>query len=578
MLLIQPLLLHFSLALALLFSHPAQATCPLVILAQPADPFYPLAVEIAAAEKAPLKHSLAEALACQPEFLLWVVSPGFLSDQVFVDFGLAIKAQAFPPASGLISASTLDSARQLWQRRSQVDGQIVAAVNAANPAAHLPAQIQVTEASGQSTRQALTKSNFASTLQNVGYLTFTGHGSNRYLRLDDETTLTAAEVPSLGPLVLATGSCQTFRLWNQDSIARRFADQGAAAYSGFVYSPNEGYLLGEFDGLPFRYTWPEFTIGHVVQIQNRGTLQGFAALPYQHLLGDPRIAFQAEPPYQLISDESDGQSRTLVYRGLPGGVVPIRIPGGAAYRYVHAEGLTAAAQDDPFYNSRLQMLDLQADKLLLLVHSGGDLTLRLERHVPWYWYPLDIWLDALDHTLIYAQQSSGDLLALAFSSLPLLWLGWQVFKKRLSRPAVRLALLIGLVAAAWHGIYIVTRLAQVTITSKPVVFSPLSLLATFILTTCGALIYFQARAWLGRACGLLVATFSLWVPGVFAWGLVLVFNRFFFIPQLGAPLYNQALTLLPLCAWSGLAVLLGVTLRSSRRRLTRQPHPSIATS
>lgn len=568
MLLIQPLLLHFSLAIALLFSHPAQASCPLVVLAQPADPYYPLAEEIAAVEHAPLTHSLKEALACQPEFLLWVASPGFLSDQAFIEFGLTVKAQGISPATGLISASTLDGARQLWQRRSQVDGQIVAAVNAANPAAHLPAQIQVTEAAGPSTRQALTKSNFAATLQSVGYPTFTGHGSNRYLRLDDETTFSAGDLRPLGPLVIGTGSCQTFRLWNQDSIARQFADQGAAAYSGFVYSPNEGYLLGEFDGLPFRYTWPEFPIGHVLQVQNRGTLQGFAAFPYQHLLGDPRIAFQAGPPYQLVSDESDGHARTLVYRGLPRGVVPIRIPGGAAYRFVHAESLTAAAQDDPFYNSRLQMLDLQADKLLLLVHPGGNLTLRLERHVPWYWYPLDIWLDALDYTLIYAQQSSGDLLALAFSSLPLLWLGWQVFKKRLSRPAAHLALLIGLAAAALHGIYIVTRLAQVTITSKPIVFSPLSLLATFILTTCGTLIYFQARAWLGKASGLLVATFSLWAPGVFAWGLVLVFNRFFFIPQLGAPLYNQALTLLPLCAWSGLAILLGVALHLSHRAVT----------
>jgi len=568
MLFIQPLLLHFSLAIALLFSHPPQASCPLVILAQPADPYYPLAAEIAAVEHAPLTHRLKEALACQPEFLLWVVSPGYLSDQVFIDFGLAIKAQDSPPATGLISASTLDGARQLWQRRSQVDGQTVAAVNAANPAAHLPAQITLIDPSGRPTRQTLTQANFTSALQTAGYLTFTGHGSNRYLRLDDETTLTPAEVPSLGPLVIGTGSCQTFRLWNQDSIARRFADQGAAAYSGFVYSPNEGYLLGEFDGLPFRYTWPEFPIGHVIQVQNRGTLQGFAALPYQHLLGDPRIAFQAGPPYQLVSDETAGHARTLVYRGLPRGVVPIRIPGGAAYRYVVATGLTAAAQDDPFYNSRLQMLDLQADKLLLLVHPGGNLTLRLEHEVPWYWYPLDIWLDALDHTLIYAQQSSGDLLALAFSSLPLLWLGWQVFKQRISSLKARMALRIGLVAVALHGSYIFIRLDQVTITSKPIVFSPLSLLATFILTTCGALIYFQARAWSGKASGLLVATFSLWAPGVFAWGLVLVFNRFFFIPQLGAPLYNQALTLLPLCAWSGLAILLGVALHLSHRAVT----------
>jgi hypothetical protein len=94
---------------------------------------------------------------------------------------------------------------------------------------------------------------------------------------------------------MGTASCNTVRLWNEDSIALRFVDQGAAANSGFVYSPNEGYLIGEFDGLSFRYTWPDFPIGHVIQAQNRSTLQGFAQFPYQHLLGGPQIALQTEP-------------------------------------------------------------------------------------------------------------------------------------------------------------------------------------------------------------------------------------------------------------------------------------------
>lgn len=70
--------------------------------------------------------------------------------------------------------------------------------------------------------------------------------------------ITPEDVPQLDRAVIGTGSCQTVRPGNPDSIARCFVDQGAAAYSGFVYSPNEGYLIGEFDGLPFRYTWPDF--------------------------------------------------------------------------------------------------------------------------------------------------------------------------------------------------------------------------------------------------------------------------------------------------------------------------------
>jgi hypothetical protein len=99
---------------------------------------------------------------------------------------------------------------------------------------------------------------------------------------------------------VGTGSCQTLRPWKEGSIARSFIDRGAAAYSGFVFSPNGGYLVGEFDGLPYRYTWPDFPIGHAVQVQNRGTLQGFARFAYQFLLGDPRTALPPEPPYRTL--------------------------------------------------------------------------------------------------------------------------------------------------------------------------------------------------------------------------------------------------------------------------------------
>jgi hypothetical protein len=50
--------------------------------------------------------------------------------------------------------------------------------------------------------------------------------------------------------------------------------------------------------LPFRYTWPGFPIGHVVQFQNRGAVQDFAAFPYCFLLGDPRITVQSAPAYR----------------------------------------------------------------------------------------------------------------------------------------------------------------------------------------------------------------------------------------------------------------------------------------
>lgn len=535
-----------------------QSSCELVVLAEPDDPYYPLAQKIAETEKAPLANTLPQVTDCQPTFLLWVVSPGFLSDAAMIAFGTAMKAQTSAISTGIISASTLEGARELWQRRDQVRGQKLLAANAPNPSAHIDQGQILAISQGESRLQPLTKTAFSGALQSVDYLTFTGHGSSRYLKLDEATQVTAADIPPLGPLVVNTGSCQTFRPWSTGSIALQFVDQGAAAYSGFVYSPNEGYLLGEFDGFPMRYTWQDFPIGHVIQAQNRGTLQGFAQFPYLFLLGDPRIALQSGPPYDLPDDHQEGERRILTFHNLPSGVIPIHIQGGAAYHFVEAPGLTAAADQDPFYNSRLQMINIGADKFLLLVQNGGELTLRLSLQTPWTWLLTDFFLDSLDHTLIFSQQSSGDLVALAFSILPLAWVAWQAQRRRLTWQNLRLALALGLGAIIFQGLYVLTRVEHVTITTKTVVFSPLSLLAVFILTTCGALIFFQARSWIGKAIALLVATFATWAAALAMLLVISALNRFGFMPQIGAALYNYALSLLSLGAFLITLVLTGL--------------------
>jgi hypothetical protein len=537
-----------------------QSQCELVVLANADDPYYPLAKEIAAFEGAPVAHSLADALACQPTFLLWVVSPTSLSDAAMIAFGRTMKGQAFVVSSGILTASTLDEARALWQRRTQARAETVFAVNAPNPSAGIFEGRIIAFAGPQTTTQPLTKANFGDALRAADYLTFTGHGSSTYLRLDEETKLSSADVPALAATVVGTGSCQTLRPWRQDSIARGFVDRGAAAYSGFVFSPNEGYLIGEFDGLPFRYTWPGFPIGHAIQAQNRGTLQGFAQFPYQFLLGDPRTALQAEPPYRLVEDQQQGGRRTLKLADVPRGVIPIHIPGGSTYRFVRVAGVTAAEERDPFYNSRLQMVDFHADKYVLLVHEGGDLTLSLRRHAPWYWFPTDIVLDSLDHTLIYIQQTGGDFVALGCAVVPLIWAAWQMLKRRLGWDKIRLALAVGTSALFLQGAYVLLRLDRVTITSKPVVFRPLGLVAAFVSSTCGALIYLRSRSRIGRAFALLAITAASWVPMVFSLGLLATFNVFGFAPEMGTGLWNYALGLLPAGSFVLGLVLFGLVL------------------
>jgi hypothetical protein len=556
----------------------AQSACELAVLADPGDPYYPLAQEIAESENAPLYHDLSEALDCQPIFLLWVASPEHFSDPAMIAFGQALAARDLATAPGIITGSTMEQARALWQRGAQVQAGLPEAgfyaANAAFPSAHID-QAQLIDFSGnERSIQPLTEQQLIDLLPQAGYLTYTGHGANRYLRLDDDTVVSYDEIPALNGLVISTGSCQTLRPWSDESVARSFVDQGAAAYAGFVFSPNEGYMIGEFNGLPFRYTWPGFTIGQALQVQNRGTLQGFALFPYHFLLGDPRIALGSEPAYTLIDDLEQNGWRILRYSGVPSGVISIRIAGGADYDFVDAPGVTTASASDPFYNSRLQMIDIGADKYLLIEHPGGELTLRLRPRAPLAWRAADLALDSFDHAYVYLQQSGGDMLALLSALVPLAWMVWNVLKKRFVWRWLPPALALGVAAAALHGVYALLRVDQVTINSKAVVISPLGILGTFVLGAFAALMYFHARRPRARVIALLLATFNTWVPMTFSILLVTAFNYLAFKPQMGTILYNNAVGLLSGPAFALTLALSWLALWAVKSRLKRNVGPA----
>jgi hypothetical protein len=547
---------NLNLAIALIFALMAsiatgRATspeAPAVVLADPHDPYHVLAQEIAGQESLPLVHSLEEVLAREPVYLLWVTSPGQLSDRALVDFGLAMRDRPSAISTGIITGSTLDDARELWLRASQVDGERVVAANAENPAGNIEAGITTFEGTG-ATAQPLTRPNLVASLASADYLTFSGHGGKSFLGLAESTKLQPVHLPPLPPAVIATGSCNTFRPWEDDSIALAFVDRGAAAYAGFVYSPNAGYLIGIYGGLPFRYTWPDYPVGHAVQVQNHGTLQGFANFPYYLMLGDPRIALQAEAPYDLVDDRVEGQWRTLTFDGAPAGVIPVRIPGGAGYSFVKIPGVAASWERDPFYNARLQMADIGDDKFLLFEHGGGEFTVQLGTRPPWYWLPADILTDALDGTLLYLQEGGGDLLLLIAGALALIPVLVLLLRKKAPVRNLIPAVLLGFLFALFHGLYALVRLERLTITSKTVLFHPLSLAGTFLLVSCGAFLFLAARSWLGRVVGLLVASLAALVSALLWLGILPLANAILVKPELGTSPWNSA------PGWQGLVVL-----------------------
>lgn len=509
----------------LVMTHAAQARAAAssatttVVVARPDSPYRSLARDIAIAESVPLVNSMADALAMRPEFVLWVVSPRELSDQAVASVSLALDRTLPRPSAGLITGSTVVHARGLYDRASRVRGDRTAAVLGEDTftAAHL------VEGVGEELR-TWTPSGPADVLgllKRADYLHYAGHGSSSYWRPLPDARIAADDIPELGrPVVVSTMSCQTARIWEQGSIALRMVDAGAAAYSGFYYSPMSGYQIGEEDG-PFRRTWSGVPIGHVVAAMNEGARKGYASFPFHLLVGDPRIALQTHPPCQLEDHGETGGVRTLSCPDAPSGLIPLRIPQGARYAAVEIAGWTAAWDREPFYNRRLQMATIGDDRILLVDHGGGDLVIRARVRPTLMWLASDPVADALDTMLVSMadRRHGGDVIALVLGAAAML-LAFRPPRRRLvGRAHLVPAAAVGAMAAILHASYGFARQQVLVVVDKPIVFSPLGAVGTGVLVGCGAVIFFAARSWRGRLWGTVIATSVGWTGGLIALGV-----------------------------------------------------------
>ena len=529
-----------------------------LVLADPGDPTYALAEEIARQEGLPLANSLDQALARDPVFLLWVVSPSGLSDPVIADFGLAMRDRRSAVSVGLVSGSTLEKARDLWQRGFSFGGRCLSAVADEGT-------IRAFEAD-QNVVQALTRENLVAAMGEADYVIFHGHGTRRQWGLDEDTLLVADDLPPLRPIVVSAAACQTFRPWTEESIALGFTDRGAAAYAGFVHSP-VGYLIGEPGEFPFRHTWPDFPIGHVVQLQNRGLLQGFLHFPFYLLLGDPRLSFQRTAPYDLVDDRREGSTRVLEYTGAPSGVIPVRVEDGARFGFVEIPSIGAAWEGDPFYNGVLQMAGIGDDKYLLFVHPGGDFTVRLRPRPPWYWVIVDPLVDALDDTSLLHHAEGGAVPSLIAAAVPLLAVGWMVLRRKVSPRTVLPAVAAGLGLAALRTAYALARQDHIRTIDRTFELSPLAVIATFLLAGCGTLLFLNARSRWGKGLAVLATTFPNWAIAAFWLGIVTLTNHLA-RQRYGAGLYAHGRCFTALIAFVIECAIVALTFAALRRYLS----------
>ena len=536
----------------LLFSTPARVQADglaTVVLAFPDDPYLSLAQEIATADGLPLAHSFADALSGGPEAIIWVVAPERLSEMVFAQLAQALKAHGQAVALGLISGSSEASARRLWQRQPASGGTCVVSV---------PREGTVERYEGGKLVGSvpLGKDSFALALRDARLVSYQGHGSRGGFHLyeDEEVYFTAEDVPDLPPLVVSADACQTFKIWSKGSIAIAFVDRGAAAYVGFLQSPI-GYMIGEPKGFPLQYTWPEYPIGHVLQVQTRGLTQGFIGWPYLLMLGDPRRALRQAPPYRVISDQSEGDKRVLKLGDVPSGIVPVYIPQGATYDYVEIVGVGRAYRGDPFYDPDVQMADIGPHKYLLIEHGGGEMEVRLLRKTPLWWPVFDVLQDALDHTTLLSHVLGSLAPSLLLAGVVGVAVLWRVLRHRERRARDwGTAIVVGLVLTLARTVYALVR--REYLTSMYVSYlrtmivtweiSPI-ILGISCITAIGACwLFLGARRWWGRmfaGLGILGQTSLL---GLFWLGAILFLNLLAVKTIGGLPMYKYGMATMAL--------------------------------
>jgi len=532
-----------------------------IVLCNADDPYLPLAEELAAQEGWPLVASIDAALSQRPSTLYWVAAPQSYSEASFSLWGRAIMDHDTPVCLGLISGKRIDSARALLEAEAHTDPLMVSIVPREG-------YLETWVDTGSSQQRQLDSRTLIGALADGGYVVYQGHGTRRDWRFHSDDRLTADDIPPLHGTVVNALACQTLKLWSDDAIALAFTDQGAAAYIGFLHSP-QGYVIGEPKGFPAQYTWPDYDLGKLVQVQNRGMGQGHLAWPYYIILGDPHLSLASEPPYQVVSDVLRGDERTVMLSDAPTGVIPVRIEGGADYAFVASGSGAVAWRGDPFYDPDLQMIDIGDTKYLLLVHPGGDLEIALKRSVPLTVRLGEPLLDALDH-LTVVQHATGSIVPnLLLTGLVWAAVGLIVWRKQrpLGKHLVP-ALWSGVIIALAQTIYALLRHDRLTalftsyLRTQDVAFniSPLVVLSSLAIVVGGAWLLGAAKKPLPKMLAMLAATAPLSVIAPF-WFCSNALLNLLAGKRYGVPLYGYAMGGMAAISWSIEALLLLVILR-----------------
>jgi hypothetical protein len=511
-----------------------------VVVSAHSDPYFGLAQRISRSEDLRLFEKFADVLPYHPKFVILVAAPENLTVESLESIGDTFKSQEYYPAVGMISGSTLDAAEQLWERRKSVqagtnflggDVDILQSV-------YEPTIFNVSE--NATTQIALTKHSLIETLQQADYFYWTRHSGGRTWYWNDgaeEDELSSDEIPPLKPVVIYSPTCSIFRPWLDDSIALSFIDHGAAAFLGFTNSPHTTSFSKYGMSVPGLTSWEEFPLGLVAQVQNRTATKIIYRSPQLFMFGDPRIHLSKERPYQITSDRiTENGKRYLEGYSDTNGVLAVKIEHGAEYRFLSIQGSTSLSENDVFYNSRVQSLDLGPDKYLLILHHGGSFQIELSPNIPVGWVFADALVDALDYSWVvlwvnvYADANPYIYLISPpiFAGIVLL----KVFKQKHSLREYRKIFIFAFVFALFRLGYYLLRMDDYTVSANLLDTTSGDLLigfaGVFSNVAGGLMVLKDSRKITARAFGLLFAVSrQFWMAGFYFLFLTLLNN----VPQ-----------------------------------------------
>ena len=464
-----------------------------VLLAAADDPYYVLAQEISRESGLSLYETPAAAVAAAPTYLVWVAAPERLSEAALTAFGRQMDDLGAAVAVGIISGRTVDEARALWGRGQTPDAGAdrFAVVNPSKFAGLAAEIIRLTD--GVRETMPLTKANLLGTLASTDAVQLSIEGAaGVWYDIGTDLTVEATDIPALPDSVIQFNGCSTFRPWAADSIALACVGQGARAYCGFVYNSVPGTRFGDYGDNDLRYTWAGFSVGQVVQIQNRSAMQAYAVAPHFYMLGDPRIYCGAARPYEVVADhEADGR-RIIELAGLPAGQIPVYIPGGAGHDFVQVSGLSGLAADSRHANRDAQMVDIAGDKYLMFDNAAAreQVTITLRDHAPWYWQVLDRVRAVVDWKAINGLGSEMNGYV-GLAALLALLIGGA--RRRYTWRDLGLSLIPGVaLTAVWLG-YLWAFGDRIALTNVPVAVEWGAVGGVIATTTLGALVFLLAR-------------------------------------------------------------------------------------